>query len=70
MFFFYYFLDVMLRYCDSQPNGSCCTSNIETKLALYARQQLERSTRDAINKLSSILSVRAQKFNGKLIHCL
>ncbi|CAO1419499.1 unnamed protein product [Diamesa hyperborea] len=53
----------MLRYCDGQPNGSCCTYNIETKLALHARQQLERSTRDAINKLSSILSVRAQKFN-------
>lgn len=58
----------MLRYCDGQPNGSCCTYNIETKLALHARQQLERSTRDAINKLSSILSVRAQKFNGKFIH--
>ena len=56
----------MLRYCDGQPNGSCCNHNIETKLALHARQQLERSTRDAINKLSSILSVRAQKFNGKV----
>lgn len=38
---------------------------MEQKLAFHSRQAIDRNTRDAINKMSSTLQTRAQRFNGK-----
>lgn len=57
--------DRPLRYCDVPPGGTCCTHTIENKLAVHAKTLLERNTKDSISKLSSVLGIRAQKFNGK-----
>nr|XP_019558269.2 glypican-6 [Aedes albopictus]XP_019558270.2 glypican-6 [Aedes albopictus]XP_019558271.2 glypican-6 [Aedes albopictus]XP_029718982.1 glypican-6 [Aedes albopictus] len=55
--------DRPLRYCDVPPGGTCCTHTIENKLAVHAKTLLERNTKDSITKLSSVLGIRAQKFN-------
>ncbi|XP_065075788.1 glypican-6 [Ochlerotatus camptorhynchus] len=55
--------DRPLRYCDVPPGGTCCTHTIENKLAVHAKTLLERNTKDSISKLSSVLGIRAQKFN-------
>lgn len=55
--------DVVLRYCELSSDGSCCTYNIETKLALLSKINFEKSTKESIGKLHSILNQKAQKFN-------
>lgn len=69
-FLFHFFIDVKLRYCDVASTGSCCSSNIEQKLSLNSKVAMEKVTRDAISKMSSTLSTRAQKFNGKFFYLL
>lgn len=50
------------------PNsGTCCTYNVETKLAGASRMQLEKHTKESIGKLATVLGTRATKFNGKLL---
>jgi hypothetical protein len=39
---------------------------METKASQFARQVMEKNTKDAITKMSSTLSTRANKFHGKL----
>ncbi|XP_030386316.1 glypican-6 [Scaptodrosophila lebanonensis] len=53
----------VLRYCESPSMGTCCTYNMETRLAMQSRQQLETHTKDQINKMSSLLGSKATKFN-------
>lgn len=56
---------MVLRYCESPSSGTCCTYNMETKLAASSRIQLEKNTKESIGKLASVLTTRAIKFNGK-----
>lgn len=65
-FFSLAFTDVKLRYCEVAPGGSCCNQAMEHKMALHARQVMDKSIRDSIQKMSQVLSTRSQKFNGKL----
>lgn len=57
--------DVKLRYCDVPSAGSCCSSSIEQRMSHNSKASMEKVTRDAISKMSSTLSTRAQKFNGE-----
>lgn len=43
---------------------------METKLTAASRTQLERNTKESIAKLSSVLGIRATKFNGKFFEKL
>lgn len=56
---------MVLRYCEMADAGTCCTYNVETKLAGASRMQLEKNTKESIGKLASILGTRATKFNGE-----
>lgn len=58
------FSDIRLAYCDTPASGTCCTKNMEIKLASNSRTQLERNTKELIGKLASVLSARATRFNG------
>lgn len=58
------FSDVRLVYCDTPASGTCCTKNMELKLASTSRTTLERNTKELIGKLASVLSARANRFNG------
>jgi glypican 4 len=60
------FTDIKLRYCDVSTAGSCCNLAMETKMAAFSKQVMEKNTRDVISKMSSTLQTRAQKFNGEL----
>ncbi|ALC44598.1 dlp [Drosophila busckii] len=53
----------VLRYCESPSVGTCCTYNMETRMAAQSRQQLERHTKEQIDKMSSLLGGKATKFN-------
>lgn len=63
--FSYLFFADNLRYCDVPSAGSCCTTQMEMKASQFARQVMEKNTRDAIQKMSSTLSTRATKFHGE-----
>lgn len=52
-----------LRYCDAVSSSSCCTPTMEMKLISSLRQQFEKTIKDSIGKLSSVLGHRAIKFN-------
>lgn len=65
--FVFPFTDIKLRFCDVPSTGSCCNAAIETKMALYTRNAMEKNTRDLISKMSSTLQTRAQKYNGEFI---
>lgn len=56
----------VLRYCESPSVGTCCTYNMETRMAGQSRQQLEWHTKEQITKMSGLLGGKAAKFNGKL----
>lgn len=58
------FTDIRLAYCDVSGSGTCCTKNMESKLSTNSRVQLEHNTKEMIGKLASVLSVRANRFNG------
>lgn len=64
MFFFVLFVDMVPRYCEPS-SATCCTYNMETKLAGLSRMQLEKNTKESIGKLASVLATRAMKFNGE-----
>lgn len=65
MFVYVLFLTEMgLRYCESPSVGTCCTHSMETKMAMQSRLQLEKHSKEQILKMSSMLSSKAQKFNG------
>ncbi|XP_017489535.1 PREDICTED: glypican-6-like, partial [Rhagoletis zephyria] len=55
---------MVLRYCESPSVGTCCTYNMETRMALQSRIQLERQSKDQITKMSNALTAKAQKFNS------
>ncbi|XP_016994474.2 glypican-4 [Drosophila takahashii] len=52
----------VLRYCESPSVGTCCTYNMETRMAMQSRQQLEGHTKDQISRMSGILGSKATKF--------
>ncbi|XP_016966541.1 glypican-6 [Drosophila biarmipes] len=52
----------VLRYCESPSVGTCCTYNMETRMAMQSRQQLETHTKDQISRMSGILGSKATKF--------
>ncbi|XP_075159917.1 glypican dally-like [Haematobia irritans] len=52
-----------LRYCESPSVGTCCTHSMETKMAMQSRLQLEKHSKEQIQKMSRTLSDKAQKFN-------
>ncbi|XP_036326446.1 glypican-6 isoform X2 [Rhagoletis pomonella] len=56
--------EMVLRYCESPSVGTCCTYNMETRMALQSRIQLERQSKDQITKMSNALAAKAQKFNS------
>ncbi|BFF96557.1 glypican-6 [Drosophila madeirensis] len=53
----------VLRYCESPSVGTCCTYNMETRMAMQSRQQLEGHTKEQITRMSGILGSKAVKFN-------
>ncbi|XP_017956717.1 glypican-6 [Drosophila navojoa] len=53
----------VLRYCESPSVGTCCTYNMETRMAGQSRQQLEWHTKEQISKMSGLLAGKATKFN-------
>ncbi|XP_036216743.2 glypican-6 isoform X1 [Bactrocera oleae] len=53
-----------LRYCETPSVGTCCTFNMETRLALQSRMQLEKQSKEQITKLSNALAAKAQKYNS------
>uniref|UniRef100_W8BCM0 Glypican-6 n=2 Tax=Ceratitis capitata TaxID=7213 RepID=W8BCM0_CERCA len=53
-----------LRYCETPAVGTCCTYNMETRLALQSRIQLEKQSREQITKMSNALAAKAQKYNS------
>ncbi|KAH8396739.1 hypothetical protein KR215_003265 [Drosophila sulfurigaster] len=53
----------VLRYCESPSVGTCCTYNMETRMAGQSRQQLEWHTKEQITKMSGLLGSKATKFN-------
>lgn len=53
-----------LRYCESPSVGTCCTYNMETRMAIQSRTQLESHTKEQISRMSGILGSKATKFNG------
>lgn len=64
-FFLFLLTDSVLKYCGIPSTGTCCTYNMEMKLATASRTQLEKNTKESIVKLASVLGTRANKFNGK-----
>uniref|UniRef100_A0A1B0CKK2 Uncharacterized protein n=1 Tax=Lutzomyia longipalpis TaxID=7200 RepID=A0A1B0CKK2_LUTLO len=56
-------LDLPLKYCSVPAAGTCCSYNMEMRLADISRVHMERQTKDLIGKLASVLHNRAQKFN-------
>lgn len=56
-----------LRICNAEGGGGCCTAAIESRLLEASHQFMERQTRDALAKWATVLSKRAQKFNGELV---
>ncbi|XP_017068325.1 glypican-6 [Drosophila eugracilis] len=52
----------VLRYCESPSVGTCCTYNMETRMAMQSRQQLEGHTKEQISRMSGILGSKATKF--------
>ncbi|KRK01891.1 glypican-6 isoform X1 [Drosophila yakuba] len=52
----------VLRYCEATTVGTCCTYNMETRMAMQSRQQLEGHTKDQISRMSGILGSKATKF--------
>lgn len=64
-FFFVYLLEISSRYCQSIKSVTCCSQNMEIKLVNLAKTQLEKNAKESIQKLTTFLRVRAQKFNGK-----
>ncbi|KAH8259762.1 hypothetical protein KR026_010063, partial [Drosophila bipectinata] len=52
-----------LRYCESPSVGTCCTYNMETRMAIQSRTQLESHTKEQISRMSGILGSKAAKFN-------
>lgn len=65
-FFYFGFAERVLRYCESPSVGTCCTYNMESRMAAQSRQQLEWHTKEQITKMSGLLGGKATKFNGKL----
>lgn len=65
MFISILFTDKVVRFCEVPSTGTCCTYTMESHLANLSTQNLEKQTRDAINKLSVQLSLKAIKFNGE-----
>ncbi|XP_059621273.1 glypican-4 [Phlebotomus argentipes] len=55
--------DLPLKYCSVPVAGTCCSYNMETRLADVSRLHMERQTKELIGKLASVLHSRAQKFN-------
>ncbi|XP_068158538.1 glypican-4 [Drosophila tropicalis] len=53
----------VLRYCESPSVGTCCTYNMETRMAMQSRQQLEWHFKEQITKMSGLLGSKATKFN-------
>uniref|UniRef100_A0A0A1XNS3 Glypican-6 n=1 Tax=Zeugodacus cucurbitae TaxID=28588 RepID=A0A0A1XNS3_ZEUCU len=53
-----------LRYCETPSVGTCCTFNMETRLALQSRMHLEKQSKEQITKLSNALAAKAQKYNS------
>ncbi|EDW70228.1 glypican-4 [Drosophila virilis] len=53
----------VLRYCESPSVGTCCTYNMESRMAAQSRQQLEWHTKEQITKMSGLLGGKATKFN-------
>ncbi|XP_064552294.1 glypican-6 [Drosophila montana] len=53
----------VLRYCESPSVGTCCTYNMESRMAVQSRQQLEWHTKEQITKMSGLLGGKATKFN-------
>jgi glypican 1 len=52
-----------LRVC---PQGlTCCTEEMEHNLSAQSRQEFDRAVRDTLNKLGTLLKLRAQRFDGK-----
>ncbi|XP_017123024.1 glypican-6 [Drosophila elegans] len=60
----------VLRYCESPSVGTCCTYNMETRMAMQSRQQLEGHTKDQISRMSGILGSKATKFKDIFIALL
>ncbi|XP_017040406.2 LOW QUALITY PROTEIN: glypican-6 [Drosophila ficusphila] len=60
----------VLRYCESPSVGTCCTYNMETRMAMQSRQQLEGHTKDQISRMSGILGSKAAKFKEIFIALL
>ncbi|KAI8037796.1 hypothetical protein M5D96_009297, partial [Drosophila gunungcola] len=60
----------VLRYCESPSVGTCCTYNMETRMAMQSRQQLEGHTKDQISRMSGILGSKATKFKEIFIALL
>uniref|UniRef100_A0A336KHF0 CSON010509 protein n=1 Tax=Culicoides sonorensis TaxID=179676 RepID=A0A336KHF0_CULSO len=54
---------ISLRFCDNTQLSSCCSQSMEMKLVNIANSQLENYTKELIQKLATILKLRAQKFN-------
>lgn len=52
------------KRCELVSQRSCCSYNMETKLATSSKMQLDKFTRSSILKLNAVLSVRATKFNN------
>ncbi|XP_069678727.1 uncharacterized protein dlp [Periplaneta americana] len=51
-----------LRVC---PQGlTCCTEEMEHHLSAQSRQEFDRAVRDTLNKLGTLLKIRAQRFDG------
>lgn len=57
--------EMVLRYCESPSVGTCCTYNMETRMALQSRVQLEKQSKEQITKMSNALAAKAQKFNSE-----
>jgi hypothetical protein len=52
-----------LRVC---PQGlTCCTEVMEHNLSAQSRQEFDRAVRDTLNKLGTLLKLRALRFDGK-----
>ena len=52
-----------LRVC---PQGlTCCTEEMEHNLSAQSRREFDRAVRDTLNKLGTLLKLRAQRFDGK-----
>lgn len=58
---------ITLRYCHPVQSLICCSQTMELKLVSQSKTQLEKSAKESIQKLTTILKIRAQKFNGKII---